>query len=522
MRIKNFLYPVFLSFLTITGVQKPAFPQPVKITSSEFNFNVGSTTIHKIIGHDAENYFVLKHYGGQYHLEKLDENLNLMLDEPVKLFEGLKTYDLESAVHFHNELYLFVSRRKLTETTLFYQKIDKASLLPQTGFIELATIKFIRGNWPDFHFALSRQETKLMIACRIKLQWEKVQHNEFYVFDEGLELLWNRKDYFEFSGQGPRENSYLVDEQGNVSILSLLKRESIISLFQDIKNSYLIHRYTNEGMTFREYSIALENRYIRGVKILGGKQGELICAGLYSELFRAGVGGTFFFTIDPLDGNMYDNYSQAFTDDFLSRLVAIKEPVMADEELMKYVMTDLVLRKNGNVILIAEQLFEQSFDTYNNLIITCFDSTGMVNWSQIVPKNQDFDVRYLMQHTIDIGEYRDTIMETGALNDYVENYCSYALIAPINGNDITLVFNDHIRNTQPGEKHRNFGNPRKSYLAAVHIDEFGNLEKYDVLHWKRKALYPEPIRYYDTLGETIIIPAFKSRKYNYYKITASY
>jgi len=35
------------------------------------------------------------------------------------------------------------------------------------------------------------------------------------------------------------------------------------------------------------------------------------------------------------------------------------------------------------------------------------------------------------------------------LNDYIENYCSYALIAPLNGNDITLVYNDNIRNLDP-------------------------------------------------------------------------
>jgi len=72
----------------------------------------------------------------------------------VKLFEGLKTYDLESLVHFHGELYLFVSRRKLTETDLYYQKIDKETLLPSTGFIDLTTVKFIRGTgrFLFFHF----------------------------------------------------------------------------------------------------------------------------------------------------------------------------------------------------------------------------------------------------------------------------------------------------------------------------------------------------------------------------------
>jgi len=88
----------------------------IEITASEYNFNLGSTTLHKIIGHDAENYFVLKHYGGQYHLEKLDQHLNLLKERNgEKLFEGLKTYESGILVHFHGELYLFVSRRKLTE-----------------------------------------------------------------------------------------------------------------------------------------------------------------------------------------------------------------------------------------------------------------------------------------------------------------------------------------------------------------------------------------------------------------------
>jgi hypothetical protein len=511
-------------FLLLVLVILPvsAWTQSIEITASEFDFNQGSTTIHRIFGHDPESYFVLKYYGGQYHLEKLDRFLNFVREEPLKLYEGLKTYDLETIVHFHGELYLFASHRKFAETDLIVQKINKETLLPETGFTKLATVKFIRGNWPDFHFALSRHETKLMIAGQIKLTWEKVLHNEFYVFDKGLESLWGKKDYYNFTGQGPRESKFVVDEQGNVSILSLTKRESLISIFQDIKNSYVIHRYTDEGKTFREYPLTLENRYIRGFKILDGERGELICAGLYSELVRSGVGGTFFFKIDPVSGIIYDSQSEAFSADMLSVLMDLKEPMMAEEELMKYRLTDLILRENGHILLIAEQLFEQNYNTYNNLIVTCFDTTGQVYWSRVVPKRQDFDIRYLVQHEEEVGDYRDFIKETGTIHEYVENYCSYALIAPLNGNDITLIYNDHIRNLEPGVKPRSFSNPRNSYLAAVHISESGDITKHTLQPWKRKSLYPEPMRYYDTLGETIIIPAFKGRKFNYYKITARY
>ncbi len=522
MLIKRFISLISNLAIFSFGFSQFILSQQIECMSSKAYFNLGSTTVHKIFGHDADHYYVLKFSGNQYHLEKLDRNLNLLLTKPVKLFEGLKTYDLETVFHFHDELYIIVSRRKFSETVLYYQKINKDNLTPATDFIEITTVHFIKGNWPDFYFALSRNETKLLVVSLIKLNWSKVQYNEYFVFGKGMEMEWTRKDFYEFTGQGPRENNYVVDEQGNVSVLSLIKRESILSLFQDMKNSYIIYRYTQNGKIFREYPLTLMNRYIRGVKIIGGANGELICAGLYSELFRAGVGGTFFFKIDPENGHIFNNQTHAFSDDLIVRLMETREPIMNESELMKYRLNDLVLRNNRSIILIAEQLFEQSYNTYNNLIVVCFDSTGQVDWSQVVIKRQDFDIRYLVQQKQDLASYRDIVKETGTLNEYVENYCSYALIAPIDGNDITIVYNENIHNIDADKKQKSFSHPRKSYIAAVHIDEYGNLSHYNVIKWKRKLLYPEPMRYYDTLGNTIIIPAFKGRKYNYYKITANF
>jgi hypothetical protein len=93
----------------------------------------------------------------------------------------------------------------MADITLYYQKLDKDNLKPLSDLIEITTIKNINGNWADFHFALSKEETKLLIACRTKLVWSGAQFNEFYVFGEKLELLWKRKDAMEFHGQGPRD-----------------------------------------------------------------------------------------------------------------------------------------------------------------------------------------------------------------------------------------------------------------------------------------------------------------------------
>ncbi|NJK86734.1 MAG: hypothetical protein HC906_12940 [Bacteroidales bacterium] len=189
--------------------------QKINVSVSKSDFNISSTTLHKIFGHDEQFFYVVKFHSNRYFIEKLDSELNLVHSAPLKMFEGLKSYDFENIVHFHNEIFVFSSRRRFDDNILYYQKIDKETL--ESGeFVKLTQIEFIKGNWADFHFALSRKESKLLIACRIKLGFPKTQFNEYYVFDKGMELLWQKKDFIEFKGQGPRDNKYVVDEDGNI------------------------------------------------------------------------------------------------------------------------------------------------------------------------------------------------------------------------------------------------------------------------------------------------------------------
>ena len=464
---------------------------------------------------------------------------------------------MESVVHFYDDIYLFVSRPRLTDIILYYQKLDKDNLLPLTEPIEITTIKNIKGAWADFHFALSRHETKLMVSCRTKLAWSGAQFNETYVFEEDLDLVWKRNDSFEFKGAGPRDNLYIVDDIGNVSVLSLLKRESIISLIRSFRNLYTIYRYTDNGNNTEEYPVTLDDLYIRGIKIIAGEQGELICAGLYSEFFNTGIRGTFYFKIDATTGKIYDRILNAFDEAVLAELAKMKEPMIKDEELINYGITDIVLREQGKTILISEQVFRQTYNTYNNLIVTCFDDNGQIYWTRIIPKKQNFNYTQIPNtasnlsdnygytspgteqtfEAMDNGQYyntgslgsdgiglagyREYIRESGFLDQDINNYCSYALMAPIDKNGIILVYNDNISNQNPSNEYKALNRPKKSYLLAVVIDEFGNVTKIPLIAWKKKALFPEPIRFYDTRYNTIVIPAFRNRSVNFLKLTAN-
>jgi hypothetical protein len=523
--------------------------QEITVTASKNEMLSSMVSMHKIIGHDPAHFYVIKYVGSQYYLEKLDKDLNTIHEEAIKLFKGIKTYDLEALIHFHDELYLFVSKRRYSDITLYYQMLDKATLLPSTDLIEVTTVEFVKGNWADFHFALSRQETKLMIACRIKLALSGGQFNEFYVFGDGFDLIWKRKDAYQYKGQGPRDNKYIIDDLGNVSILSLLKRKSILSLINEVKNMYGIYRYTNGGSSFKEYQLALPDLYIRGIKVIGNDKGELICAGLYSEVLNAGIRGSFFFRIDDNTNQLTDYNLNKFDNALLSQMAEMKDPIINNEELMDYVISDMVYRANGKIIIIAEQVLNQTYNNYNHLIVICFDTNGQVYWTRVISKKQSFNISASNISKIDLTDYRNYIRETGimnqGLNDYysyalmapsetnniretgfmnqsVNNYCSYALMAPLDKTGIILFYNDDIKNMSASGLKKAFGNPKKSYIKAITIDEYGNLAEKELIKWKKKALFPEPMRYYDTRFDTIVIPAFRSPKVNYYKISAKF
>jgi hypothetical protein len=515
------------------------YSQNIEVSASNPDFIDSSTKVHKIIGHDQDHYYVIKYYAGQHYLQKLDQNLNPMTEKAIKLFQGIKTYQLVNVVHFYNELYVFFSLTRFNDISLYYQKIDKGSMAPSTDIIELTTVKNIKGAWADFHVSLSRHETKLLITCITKLSWSKDQFNEFYVFGEGLTQLWKRKDSYQFKGLGPRDNLYLVDELGNVSILSVLRNENILSLIRKERNLYSIYRYTHDGQSYNEYPVTLGSNYIRGIRIVAGEQGELICAGLYSELFNTGIKGTFFYKIDPETGRIYDSSINPYDQALMSKLADMKEPMRKDEELIFYVITDMVARENGRIMMIAEQVFDQTFDTYNNLIVTSFENNGQVYWNRLVEKHQDYNFNNysssskqktelsddwieLTEDQMGLSDDRNYIMETGYVNQGYQNHCSYALMAPLDKTGIIVFYNDDIRNQDGTLEKRNFKRPKKSYILAVAIDEFGNISKKPLTAWKKKALFPEPIRFYDTLHETIVIPAYRGRKYNYYKVTATF
>jgi len=491
--------------------------EDVKISSSDVNVMFGSMQYHKIIGHDEDSYYLWKFQQNRHMIEKLDKNMNPLEDKFIRLHEKLRTYEFEDVIHFHNRLYVFMSRRGFRNNVLYYQELDKETLEATSAPVIITDVRNMMGTWADFHFKMSRKEGKLLIVSRQKIHLSKVQFNEFYVFDGGLELMWEHKDSYDYEKQGPRYNEYTVDEQGNIAILSFIKRATIFDLKKPVKNIYNIYRYTDNGQNFKKYTVALKHKYIRGIELAAGNDGGLICAGLYSEMFRKGIRGTFFFEIDNNSGSFINANIQEFDNAFLEQMTNKDETLIADEELIGYGVTDLVVRENGTFTMIAEQFFNQTYNTYNNLLVFNFQTNGWINWKTVVEKKQDYSF-HTSYGNMEPQDIRRFLVDSGAIGDYNTNYCSYALLAPVDDSKIYLIYNENIKNLRENKKkYYSFNNPRKSYIAIVEITQNGEINKKNVLPWKRRALFPQPLHYYEQKHDELIIPAYRNRKYKFIK-----
>ena len=89
MILKICAFAVFV-FLFVS----PVISQDIDVSVSDFDYNFGSTSVHKIFGHDDQFFYVIKFHSNQYHIEKLDKDLNLVKEvplknEPVKLQPGM-------------------------------------------------------------------------------------------------------------------------------------------------------------------------------------------------------------------------------------------------------------------------------------------------------------------------------------------------------------------------------------------------------------------------------------------------
>jgi hypothetical protein len=454
--------------------------------------NIASRTseYEKIIGYDETGFYVLRKEF-RFVLEHYDNDLNLTKKAYPKLFQGLTTFELEYAILFHGELYLFTSTQYFKKKVLYVETVNKITMEQNGDRRVFAEFPNFSGNWADFYFVLSKRQQKLMVCGQILAFWKKSVIQEIYVLDRELKTDWHTKKTLLFDNRIPSEMKFHLDDGGNVYLLGQTYQVGLFNFDLDQKNQFVIISYTNKGTSINKYYIKLTGKFIRELLMETGNDNNLFCAGLYSERARYGVSGVVCFTVDN-SINQITGQNFVYLDPGESRNI-----LMPAEEskriLVSHKANYLEVRKNGNFILGAEQQIDQSYDNFNEILLFCFRPNGTLAWRQTIYKKQTYN---------DPDEY---------------NYCSYALFAPLDENRIEILYNDNAKN-YIGEKNtrlKTFHTSTKSYLVQVEVNEYGQSGIHIIKSRHRRDPTPYVLGFYDTRKNAIIILNKKHIKYSF-------
>ena len=423
-----------------------------------------------VLGYDENNVYVTrtesKGLRSTHYIERFDERMNRQGFELLNMKTEGKERDLYFSAQLKDNLYVYSTfeNKKLEKTFLFVQQINKETLKPEGDLKKIAERpnnqprRMIFGigtgsrfsDWSRFDKSISRDRSKVAIYYNIPNEKEEQESFGFHVFDENMDLLWEKEVELPYNAEKFDKRGLRVDDDGNVYLLGRLYEETAKERKKEAPNyTYELIYYTNKGQSSDTYTFELsdDEKFITDLQFEITKEKDIICAGFYSEnLTKKGIPrgtsikGSFFLKVDGDTKAIISQSDAEFGIDFITqnlsekaeKKVKKKEKAGKTVELYEYDLDDIILRDDGGAVLVGEQFFIQhltvsdgrgGFRTktiynYNDIIVININPDGKIEWQTKVGKRQR--------------------------SSFGSSYCSYALA--VVQDKLYFVFNDHPDN----------------------------------------------------------------------------
>jgi hypothetical protein len=442
----------WISIIFSLAIIPPAFGQaaPFKVIWGKEFTAPSSSTLGDIIGYDRSGFYVVRNqtkaFSNKLSIERFDNQLNLAKSIDLELVEDGKKSFLEYFLHLDGRLWMFTSfpDSKSKKNVLMARPVNKQSLMPDNVRKKqlLATDFGGRRAKGGFTFRTSNDSSKVLIYYSLPQQ-DPVDPQKFgfMILNKQMEMLWQKEIMLPYRDDLFDIESTKIDNNGNVYLLGLLFKDRRREKRKGLPNyEYKVLSYTNNGETSNEFAVNLPDKFLTDMQVGARANGDIVCAGFYSESGTLSIRGTFFLSIDAKSKEVRTKSLKEFDINFITQNMTEREMDRAKKrdgkgqevELYEYDLDKLIVRSDGGAMLIGEQYFVRTrtytqymggrpmtqtttYYYYNDIIVVNIDPQGNIDWSVKVPKRQ---------MSIDDGGF----------------YSSYAMA--INKDKIYFVYND--------------------------------------------------------------------------------
>ena len=415
----------------------------------------------RIIDDDGTTVYMLLGEARKQHLLQRMDGLKVTWKKPLELEVDKAEYKLEHVALTPDGIAVFTSYydKKTDVNRLYASTYDQAGFARRKPRTKVAEIRAERSTNPgEFLIASSPDRSKVLLKVNPPIEKGTRERYTIKVLNADLGELWSNDVTLPYDQDLYRTENLLVDNDGSALLVG--KKFSEKQESKELKRKgkpnygYVLLAYTAGSSAPQEYPVEVPDKFLQDLTLNIGKDGDIICAGLYGNKESYNVRGCFFLRLDRATKKVVHQSYKAFSDDFITEYLTEKEAKKVERkadrkdeeiELPSYYLHDLVRRTDGGAVLVAEKYTantvcytdsrgSSSCNThyrYNDLVVVSIGPDGNIEWASKVPKRQ---------HSVNDGG----------------KYSSCAV--GVKGDKVYLIFNDSGENlyVKPGDKVHEF------------------------------------------------------------------
>ena len=496
-----------------------------------------NTTIRKIIATEGGGFYALRERQGgllgggtvKPLIEYYNASMKLVRSKELDLNVNGKTRLIKDVVMLDRRLWVlsYFYNEKHEKTYLFAQEVNKSNLTLAKDLVKIAEQDQKNADKSDvFTVSTSRDSSKIVIFNR-QPNADKQQEFSLAVYDADFKELWSKEAKLPYSRKSFAIEDYQVDNNGNVYLLGIIYTEGSARLERRGKATYqydiVAYRRDNTTTESHEYKVDMKDRFVSDLSFKIEDNGDLICAGFYSEKGAKSIKGACFFKINPKTHDQTSISSRPFDFEFMTTNLSERNKERAkaaldrgdksaEPELYDYSIDKLITRSDGGVIMVAEQYFiderlrynnygygggwgnsafynpysygsmydpynRNGFNNnnnrrpdyyfhYNDIIVVNIQPDGEIAWTARVPKRQE------------------------SINDFGQN-SSYGM--SIVADKLCFIYNDDPKNLDPRAKKIQTENPDKySVVTIAEVDRNGVVTRAPLFQNKEQGVVVRP------------------------------
>jgi hypothetical protein len=448
-------------------------------------FSAGKTYMSRFDG-----FTLLPQYSKVIELETSKGNKSL----EYQVFERLGNHPVLFATYFNKdrdkiELY---GRRYTIEGEPTGRE-SKIAEYPASRKSEMDALQFVQSN----------DSTKMLAFFSKRIDKYSSEKINFHLFDQDLNVVWNRDIEFPYKGRNFNIHRSMVDPSGRVYLLVRiqLEKEEMINK-SDPPFRYSLVTFSDESSLVEDYEIKLADNFITDIAMHIDNKGKITCSGFYSTRGNGKAAGIFYLNVDR-ETKSVENKSQTEFDPSFTLSFLESSRIRGKAELSDFKLDHFLKFEDGSFGLVAEQFLIdeiciRDFRTgminctyyyyYNNIIVVKIDAEGGIEW------------------TADIPKYQESSNDGGFFSSYAFGF---------DGKAFHFLFNDNPKNlteTDSQKAHR-MTNIRKAVPVYARIGKDGSFKREVATNEKRNKFYFVPFYSSQISDRSMWVIGITSNKY---------